>query len=57
MKPRRVFVTLELMTLEHLDALRDRSRWHSGTTHALQVQVNVARAVTPKKKPCAKKKS
>ena len=45
MKPRTVFVTLELETDEKLKTLRDKTKWPlpPGTT-VKQVQVNVAKS-------------
>lgn len=53
MKPRRVFVTLEIMSDEPLPALRSAHRWSLvSKLNVLQAQANVARYTTaswPKK--------
>lgn len=52
MKPRRVFVTLELHTAEGLTALRDRVKWNRLLKGGvLQAQANVARPVGKNRKP------
>lgn len=59
MKARRVFVTLEIETNLPLNVLRHRELWHfkgaGEESKCLQVQANVARGATPKKKRRGKK--
>ena len=52
MKARRVLVTLELDTDVTIPDLRNPKMWDSPALgiHVVQVQVNVARGVTPKRK-------